>query len=180
MSRGLGSPGFIGCLHFGHTWMARHRGFNDEFEHDEYLISQYNSVVNKKDLVYILGDVTMNSPEYYYQLDRLNGRKIVILGNHDNYKDVNELLKYVDGVCGALNYKGYMLTHIPVHPSEIAFFEGNIHAHIHHENELADVRLIPRYNKIGEVESTKSKYFHVDAKLIDFKPKTLNQIINGN
>ena len=31
---------FIGCLHLGHKWMAQHRGFQDEFYHDEYLIEQ--------------------------------------------------------------------------------------------------------------------------------------------
>ena len=46
----------IGCLHLGHEWMAKHRGFNDSFHHDDYLIKEWNKVVHKKDLTFnILG-----------------------------------------------------------------------------------------------------------------------------
>ena len=37
----------MGCLHLGHKWMAQHRGFTDEFYHDEKLIETWNSVVHK-------------------------------------------------------------------------------------------------------------------------------------
>lgn len=71
----------------------------------------------------------------YYKLDQLNGRKIVVLGNHDRHQDVKKLLDYVDGVAGAVDYKGFILTHVPIHPNEVQFYRGNIHAPIHHENE---------------------------------------------
>ena len=45
---------FIGCLHLGHEWMAKHRGFENSEKHDEHLIESWNSIVNKKDLTYIL------------------------------------------------------------------------------------------------------------------------------
>lgn len=98
---------FMGCLHIGHTSIAKYRGFQDEFYHDEYLIEQWNKIVHKRDTTYILGDVTMETSKHYYQLDRLAGRKIVVLGNHDKYQDIPELLKYVDGVAGCVDYKGY-------------------------------------------------------------------------
>lgn len=179
MSKGLGSPGFIGCLHFGDPWMAKHRGFQDEFYHDEHLIEQYNSVVSKKDLVYILGDITMENPEYYYQLDRLNGRKIVVLGNHDRPKDVSELLNYVESAAGMINYKRCILTHCPIHPNEVSFCRLNIHAHIHHISKLDDCHVREKYGDFSDTPvSTINKYYNVDAKLIDFKPKTLEQILN--
>jgi calcineurin-like phosphoesterase family protein len=165
---------FIGCLHFGHKAMASERGFQDEFYHDEHIISQWNSVVEKKDLVYILGDVTMENSKWYFRLDELNGRKKVILGNHDLGKDVPELLKYVEEVSGAMMYKGYMLTHIPIHPSEISFCRGNIHAHIH-KNELEEVLSKERY-KDEPLIYTKHRYFKVDAKHLDFKPITLEEL----
>ena len=136
---------FIGCLHFGHEWMARYRGFNDSVEHDEHLILNWNAVVNPKDIVYILGDITMEKEEFYYQLDRLKGVKHVVLGNHDRYQDVPELLKYVSSVSGAVDWKGCMLTHIPIHPSEVHFYRYNLHAHIHHENKLAECYTPTRY-----------------------------------
>lgn len=178
MSKGLGSPGFIGCLHLGHKWMAQYRGFQDEWYHDDYLIEQWNSVVGKKDLVYILGDITMNTPEHYYKLDLLNGRKRVVLGNHDNPRDVPELLKYVEDVAGAYQYKGCMLTHIPIHPNEISFNRLNIHAHIHHTNKLDDCYVPERYGDVSDTpHSTIDKYYNVDAKLLDFKPITLDKML---
>lgn len=170
---------FIGCLHFGHTNMAKHRGFQDEYYHDEHLIEQFNSIVTKKtDLTYLLGDITMEKPDYYFQLDRLNGRKIVVLGNHDRYQNVRELLNYVETVGGMIEYKGFALTHCPIHPSEICFYRGNIHAHIHHVNELQDFLAYENYGDYNhDLLPTKQKYFNVDAKLIDFKPKTIDELL---
>lgn len=168
---------FIGCLHLGHEWMATHRGFESSEQHDEYLINQWNSVVNKKDLVYILGDIAMETPKFYYKLNILKGRKKVILGNHDIAKDVPELLKYVEDVSGAISYKGYILTHIPIHPSEVHFTKCNIHAHIHHKNFIPDIYVPERYGTKSKVEySTVDKYVNVDAHLIDYKPKTLKEL----
>lgn len=121
---------FIGCLHLEHENMAKHRGFNNSAEHDAYLISQWNSVINKKDLVYILGDVTMESDKYE-KLALLKGRKIVVLGNHDLPKHTRYLLSYVESVGGMVEYKGYALTHCPISEEQIVFYRGNIHAHIH-------------------------------------------------
>lgn len=167
---------FIGCLHLGHKWMAQHRGFQDEFYHDEHLIEQWNKVVNKKDLTYILGDVTMETAQYYYQLDRLQGRKIVVLGNHDSVRDVRELLKYVENVAGMIDYKGFCLTHCPIHPAEISFYRGNIHAHIH-ENKLNEVEYLSKYGDPGsKVEKTLIKYHCVDAKLLNFKPISIDEL----
>lgn len=170
---------FIGCLHFGHKSVAIARGFKDEFEHDEYLISQWNSVVGKKDIVYILGDITMENSKWYFRLDQLHGTKKVVLGNHDLGKNVPDLLQYVSQVSGAVQYKGYMLTHIPIHPNEIYMCRGNIHAHIHHENQLEEIKTLTRYQDTDtEKKYSKSRYFNVDAFLIDFKPQTLEQLTN--
>jgi len=169
----------IGCLHLGHKWMAQHRGFQDEFYHDEYLIEQWNKTVNKKDLVYILGDITMETSKYYYQLDRLNGRKIVVLGNHDLPRDTRELLKYVETVAGCIDYKGCVLTHVPIHPSEIGFCRYNFHAHIH-ENELVNCIVPSRYKDEDSIlHSTLNKYVNVDAKLLNFKPLSFLEFIKN-
>lgn len=172
-------------MHLGHANMAHHRGFQDEYYHDEHLIEQWNSVVKSpsKDTVIILGDVTMEKTDAYYQLDRLNGHKIVVLGNHDKPQHVPELLKYVDKVAGMMDYKGCALTHCPIHPSEICFYRANIHAHIHHLNRLQEYEALDAYGRSrdGSVITTSSptahKYINVDAKLIDFKPRLLEELL---
>lgn len=172
---------FIGCLHLGHKSIAQYRGFQDEYYHDEYLIDYWNRTVHKKDTTYILGDVTMENSKEYYQLDRLAGRKIVVLGNHDKYQDIPKLLQYVDGVAGMVDYKGFALTHAPIHPNEAHFYRGNIHAHIHHMNKLEEVITNNSYlDKDSKPEPTLHKYFCVDAKLIDFKPKTIEELLDAS
>lgn len=167
---------FIGCLHLGHRWMANHRGFTDDFYHTEAIVDGCNSVVHRKDLTYILGDVTMETDEFYPILDRLNGRKIVVLGNHDLPKHTRELLKHVETVAGMIDYKDYCLTHCPIHPSEISFYKGNIHAHIH-ENELQDFVALDHYGDIDGVISTVGRYYCVDAHRVKYIPKSIEDLL---
>ncbi len=161
----MGNVRFISDLHFGHKNMAIKRGFKDEYEHDEHIIKEWNSVVHKKDLVYIIGDITMENTKWYFRLDELKGRKKVILGNHDMIKHVPELLKYVDSVGGIMKYKGTFVTHAPIHPSELDYkVTINVHGHVH-ENEIEDIR-----------------YWCVCPEVIGYKPLTLKEleIFNAN
>jgi calcineurin-like phosphoesterase family protein len=133
--------------------------------------------VCKKDIIYILGDITMENAEYYHNLEKLKGIKRVVLGNHDRYQDTHKLLKYVETVAGMVDYKGYILTHAPIHPSEISFYSGNIHAHIHHVNELYELYVPERYGDKSKVEyPTLHKYYNVDAHNINYKPVTLQEL----
>jgi calcineurin-like phosphoesterase family protein len=131
----------ISDLHLSHKNMALKRGFKDEIEHDKFIIEQWNKVVSKKDTVWILGDITMEKSSPYPLLDKLNGYKKVVLGNHDQPQHIPELLKYVNSVCGVIKFKGFILTHYPIHQSEIDRFYINIHGHVH-ENSLTDNRYI--------------------------------------
>jgi calcineurin-like phosphoesterase family protein len=152
---------FISDLHFGHTNMALKRGFSSADEMNQHIIEKWNSVITKRDMVYILGDITMEKKAGYELLSQLKGDKIVILGNHDQSQHVPELLKYVIKVAGMVNYKGsYILTHYPIHPSELAFrFSYNIHGHVH-ENTLDDPR-----------------YINVSCEAIDYTPVEFNKLI---
>jgi calcineurin-like phosphoesterase family protein len=172
---------FIGCLHLGHANLVRDvRGFDDINKYHDYLIKQWNSVVHKKDLVYILGDITMETPEHYYLLDQLQGRKKVILGNHDMGKDIPELLKHVETVAGMLHYKGYWITHAPVHPQELTFTRGNIHAHVHTQPVKYSEVYVDYWDCKKTIKSREGLLYHnVDAQVLDYKPLTINEITNA-
>lgn len=144
---------FIADLHLGHESMAVHRGFESADHMAEEIIRKWNQVVHKRDLVYILGDVTMESKKHYHLLDQLLGRKVVVLGNHDLRNHAPELLKHVDQVAGIIKYKGYFLTHCPVHPMEFDYrIKGNIHGHLH-EKVIED-----------------SRYIGVSCEQVDYQP----------
>lgn len=156
----MGNVRFISDLHLGHRNMAIRRGFKDEDEHDEYIIKKWNSVVNKKDVTYVLGDFTMERDDYE-KLNQLKGIKKALLGNHDKPQHVSSLLKYVNNVSGIVYYKKkYILTHCPVHTDELKYRATyNIHGHVH-ENTIPDAR-----------------YINVSAEVIDYTPKLLKELI---
>jgi len=74
---------FVADTHFNHARILIHeaRPFSNIDEMNETLIFNWNAVVNPKDLVYHLGDFGFNNVEPV--LKRLNGKKILIIGNHD-------------------------------------------------------------------------------------------------
>lgn len=159
---------FIADLHFGHVNMAIKRGFSTVEEHDEHIITQWNSVVNKRDVTYILGDITMEKKSSYPLLDRLNGIKHVVLGNHDRRQDILHLLQHVESVAGMIQYKGIMLTHTPIHPMELEYrFNKNIHGHIH---DKVVMKMLDGWEVIDE------RYFCVSCEQVDYKPKTLEEL----
>lgn len=86
---------FISDPHFGHKNIIKycHRPFSSIEEMTEKLIENYNETVGKNDRVLWLGDCFMGSPTFFAGvLSRLNGKKYLILGNHDdigNHKLVN-------------------------------------------------------------------------------------------
>lgn len=133
--------------HFYHDKLIKHRGFDSVDEYHSMYIENWNNVVSKRDVVYMLGDITMEV-DHYDILDKLNGIKHVILGNHDvkNRSHLESLMKHCNKilVCKKLEYEGIpvSLTHIPIHPIEFEFkLKYNIHGHLHDIN-IDDERYI--------------------------------------
>jgi calcineurin-like phosphoesterase family protein len=90
---------FTADLHFGHKNVLTHcknRPFaeeNDTAAHDKWLMELWNTTVGKKDIIYILGDLTFfGHDEARRLLEKLPGRKHLIIGNHD--KSVVNLANY--------------------------------------------------------------------------------------
>lgn len=73
--------------HFGHRnvlHLGDGRPFATIEEHDEVLISRHNTLVSPDDTVWVLGDVAMGDiTESLAKCARMNGRKILVCGNHD-------------------------------------------------------------------------------------------------
>lgn len=164
----------IGCLHIGHENMAIKRGFDNAEEYFKLLKDRWNSTVTKRDKVFIHGDVTMESSKYYKLLDELAGTKTVILGNHDLPQHTKYLFDYVEQVTGFMQYKGFWLSHCPIHPQELLRSRGNIHAHIH-ENLIETTKISLPSNL--EIESGHGVgYFNVDAQALNYKPILFDDI----
>ncbi|MBO5435265.1 metallophosphoesterase [bacterium] len=73
-------------LHFGHRNIMQYenRPFADVEEMDKILIHNWNKTVTNADTVYVLGDVSFYAKEKTTEIiSKLNGKKILVLGNHD-------------------------------------------------------------------------------------------------
>lgn len=70
-------------------------GFRDAQDMVGELVFNHNELVEPEDLVYVVGDAcNQKTPEFLEQVDRFNGVKILIRGNHDRVFTDEQLLKY--------------------------------------------------------------------------------------
>lgn len=78
---------FTADTHFGHANIIKYckRPFCNVFEMNETTIDNWNRVVKPPDTIYILGDVAMKMSISHIRniITRLNGKKHVIIGDHD-------------------------------------------------------------------------------------------------
>jgi len=83
---------FTADHHFNHGNIIKYcdRPFSSVKQMNRSMIKIYNEIVNDDDVVYILGDFTMLGPSYKGQIkkivQKLQGTKHLILGNHDRLK----------------------------------------------------------------------------------------------
>ena len=88
---------FTADLHFGHKNIIKYckRPFSTIEEMDLALINNWNSVVDIKDIVYILGDVTFNIESLKFYMSQLKGSIKIIPGNHDNWLNAFDCHKVI-------------------------------------------------------------------------------------
>lgn len=126
--------------HFGHANVlefldSNGRRIRPEFssveEMDEFMVDSWNSAVGPSDLVYCLGDIRFGSRPSAC-LDRLAGRKRLILGNHDLGKD-QQLQRVFQKIMLWRMFPELecVLTHVPLVIPEFAKYRFNVHGHVH-------------------------------------------------
>jgi len=67
--------------------LIEERDFEDEDKMNDYLIDKWNSVVGKRDVVIHLGNISVEQKSKSEELlKRLNGKIILVIGNHDTHQ----------------------------------------------------------------------------------------------
>lgn len=127
---------------------------------DEAMVERWNEIVKPNDRIYHLGDVVIPR-RGLKKLENLNGRKILIKGNHDIFK-LSDYTQYFDDIRGSHYLDGLILTHIPVHPVNLMRYRGNIHGHLHYRSVLREDETIDDRYQCVCVE-------HTDYAPIDFE-----------
>lgn len=164
----------ISDLHFGHKRITdftcelgkSYRAGSSCTENMQNIITNWNSVVGKRDLVWVLGDIAFTQ-EGYDALGELSGRKKMVRGNHDDSFTTQEWLKHFETVEGITQYKGFWLTHAPIHPNELRG-KRNVHGHVHHNS------IVNSYT--GDLDQ---RYVNVCCEAIGETPILFNDIRSG-
>ena len=150
----------IGDIHIGHKNILKYRPmFASITEHNETILDNIKRNVTKRDTLYLHGDCffTFKSLVFLSELRYIN-RIHWILGNHDtdNSERISNVMYavqhgMVDSVQSLIKYKGFWLSHAPIHPDELRG-AGCIHGHVH-SNTLPD-----------------SRYFNVSCENVNYTP----------
>lgn len=109
---------------------TRIRPFDSVEDHDEHIIARHNAVVGEKDTCWFGGDVVINR-RFLKQISRLNGRKRLILGNHDIFSNKDYINAGFEDLHAFRKFDDFVLTHIPVHADSLGRWGVNVHGHLH-------------------------------------------------
>lgn len=132
----------IADTHFNHGNIIKYcnRPFASVEEMNSAMINNWNNVVGKNDLVIHLGDFAFGNKQSAREImQKLNGTKMLIMGNHDHwteqfYRDIG--FKIVSHF--PIIYNGFfMMSHAPLQLSETTPY-FNCYGHVHNDEKYVD------------------------------------------
>lgn len=168
---------FTADCHFGHANIIKHtnRPFASVEEMDETLIQNWNKKVHRNDTVYIVGDLFFRAAEVESTLERLKGKKHLILGNHDKswIKKV-EVGKYFESVHALAEISdgkhGITLCHYPLLSWDHAQRTYMIHGHIHNNTNMDYWPLLVN----------RERALNAGCDINGFEPVTFDELVENN
>jgi calcineurin-like phosphoesterase family protein len=176
----------ISDTHFGHTnsWEKFKlpngdplRPFTSTEEMDETMVERWNAVVRPQDTVYHLGDVVINRKSLHH-VKRLNGKKRLVRGNHDIFKDEDYREVGFESLYGVRVFVDqFIFSHIPLHPDCVTErFRVNVHGHLH-ANEVMRTRtnMVHGY-MTGLVTEPDPRYLCVSVENTDYRPLSFDEV----
>ena len=143
---------------------------NNMKEVTEKMIQKWNSRIDKHDTVYILGDFAFGTTDEKRKLfQRLNGNKVLILGNHDKISDNHRCF---------FNHIEVIMCHFPMFSWE-HIEKGSImlHGHCHGSIDLQNSAELPDHIRIDVgIDSSFANYDFVSVdKLANFIKNYIKQ-----
>ena len=173
---------YIADTHFGHANIMRydHRPFDNVHEMDEFIIKRWQDRVRPDDDVWFLGDFAMRShlPMTAY-LERLPGKKHLIIGNHDGdlLRDEKAMRMFVSVdqmkmIRDTLNGQSIEihLCHYPLLEWN-KMFHGSWHIYGHIHNSTGDT-----YQKLKDMDEA----LNAGCMINGYAPASLRELIQNN
>ncbi|MEY8366998.1 metallophosphoesterase [Anaerovoracaceae bacterium 41-7] len=155
----------IADTHFCHNNIIKYcnRPFTSADEMDKKMITNWNSAVKNKDRIFMLGDFCLAGRDRIVEVgNKLNGRKTLIMGNHDSasLKTYYEAGFEIVSRHPIIIEDFIILSHEPMFtPRKYPYF--NIYGHVHNDERFKDYT---------------STSFCVSAERLDYTPIRLDTI----
>lgn len=152
--------------HFGHIALATKLQLRP-ISFQEKIIKAWNRDVGADDLVIHLGDVLLGSRSLWFDVvPKLPGRKILILGNHDQRNAHWYMSNGFDFCCQNFSWEMYgykiIFSHEPIAGGE---FDLNIHGHFHETKETKS--------------PISSRHYLLSLEEAGYRPHPLKTIVNS-
>lgn len=160
----------IADTHFSHENIIRYcnRPFSSVEEMNRIMLKNWNNTVGKNDLVIHLGDLYLGKKaEAREFLTKLNGRKILIMGNHDHWSEAFYRECGFETVSRfPILYNGFFLmSHAPLQLSETTPY-FNYYGHVHNDTKYVD-NATSRCLSVERINYTPILLFDTDAQKED-------------
>lgn len=159
-------------LHFGHNNIIEfsNRPYMNTDEMNEDLVFRFNEYVNPEDTSIWVGDVSfMKDGPTSDILDRFNGDKILIVGNHDfKGKHPKQMTQFKEQYMFHVYENDtvqLMFTHYPITNNILPWPWINVHGHIHVDITNSNSNFLT------------DQHINVNCEFHQYKPITLAQII---
>ena len=174
---------YIADWHYNHANILAYdnRPFKTVEEMDAALVERWNATVTSADTVYVLGDMFWGGETKAVPvLDSLNGKKILIKGNHDRCKNT-EFRKRFDQISGYLEItdgdRHVVLCHYPM-PCFKNHFHGWYHLYGHVHNSFEANMMEHDRMLLEDLYCRKCNMFNVGAMMpwMDYTLRTLDEI----
>ena len=171
---------YIADMHFGHANVLRfdNRPWETVEDMENALVERWNARVQKGDTVYILGDFCWQKElEWIRILNRLNGGKVLIVGNHDSsWMDRVDLSRYFVSVDPYLEITDgsrlLTLCHYPLLTWKHKLRQNSfmIHGHIHNDTTSDFFPLL----------AIRERALNAGVDINGFRPVTFGELAENN
>lgn len=175
---------YIADWHYDHANILDYddRPFKTVEEMNDELIKRWNTRAHEDDTVYILGDMFWCSQtEAIPILERLNGKKVLVKGNHDKVSNKDFAGKF-ENICDYLEIKDLdkhlVLCHYPI-PCFNGHTEGWIHLYGHVHNSFEWKMTEHSARMMRELYNRPCEMYNVGAMMpwMGYEPRTLAEIL---
>ena len=165
---------YLADPHFGHENIIRlcNRPFSSVEEMNTVMMNNWNRIVRPNDDIFIGGDFSFRSDKSVDFLDSLNGRKHLIIGNHDvknlkNKEFRDRFIEIADIITVKDNGVRIVICHYPMVEWNGMYRDAwHFFGHIHNSE-----------NNAQKIMRTISKAVNIGADCIGFTPRTAEELM---